>query len=96
MERFDAVHAVALVRNRIVAWVNLRGRAQRHLLLVEKICNQAAGRLDECPRADRRVLLSSPFHKFGHVYLDLEARWTIGNFGHGMPCPYISRHPIDL
>ena len=37
MERFDAVHAVALVRDRIVPWVNLRGRAQRHLLLVEKI-----------------------------------------------------------
>ena len=26
----------------------------------------------------------------------LEARWTIGNFGHGMPCPYISRHSTDL
>ena len=31
--------------------------------------------------------ISSPFHKFGHVYLDLEARWTIGNFGHSMLCP---------
>ena len=40
------------------------------------------------------MILSSPFHKFGHVYL--EARWTIGNFGHGMPCPYISRRPTDL
>ena len=40
--------------------------------------------------------ISSPFHKFGHVYLDLEARWTIANFGHGMPCPYISRRPTDL
>ena len=66
MERFDAVHAVALVRNRIVAWVNRRGRAQRHRLLVEKICNQAAGRLDECPRADRRVLLSASFRKYGY------------------------------
>ena len=27
---------------------------------------------------------------------ELEARWTIGNFGHGMPCPYISRLPTDL
>ena len=36
MERFDAVHAVALVRDRIFPWVNLRGRAQRHRLLVEK------------------------------------------------------------
>ena len=38
--------------------------------------------------------LSSPLHKLGHVYL--EARWTIGNFGHGMPCPYVSGHPTDL
>ena len=37
--------------------------------------------------AERVADLSSPFHKFGHVYLDLEARWTIGNFGHGMLCP---------
>ena len=35
MERFDAVHAVALVRNRVVPWVNLRSRAQPHRLLVE-------------------------------------------------------------
>ena len=53
---------------------------------------------DHSEEEDRFLLLglSSPFHKFGHVYLDLEARWTIGNFGHGMPCPYISRQPIDL
>ena len=41
-----------------------------------------------------RDYLSSPFHKLGYVCL--EARWTIGDFGHGMPCPYMSRHPTDL
>ena len=38
--------------------------------------------------------LNRPFHKFGHVYV--EARWTVGNFGHGMPCPYVARRPTDL
>ena len=55
IERFDAVHAVALVRDRIVPWVNLRGRAQRHRLLVEKIWNRAVCKLDECRHADRKV-----------------------------------------
>ena len=41
----------------------------------------------EAVRRNRGFALSSPFHKFGLVYLDLEAGWTIGNFGHGMPCP---------
>ena len=27
--------------------------------------------------------------------VNLEAGWTIGNFGQGMPCPYISRQPTD-
>ena len=76
MERFDAVHAVAVVRDRIVAWVNLRGCAQRHRLLLEKTWNQAAGRLDECRRADRPVLLSlsTSFRKYG--YESRPTAWT--------------------
>ena len=38
--------------------------------------------------------LGSPCHKLGHVYV--EARRTIGNFGRGMPCPYIPKRPTDL
>ena len=38
--------------------------------------------------------VSGPFHKFGKVHV--EAGCTVGNFGHGMPCPYFSRRPTDL
>ena len=36
----------------------------------------------------------SLLRRLGYVYL--EARWTIGNLGHGMPCPYTFRCPVDV